>query len=546
MRRDGNDGPWSSFVIRVGTPAQVLRVLASTTVPETWIVSNQGCLTTDPTNCADSRGNIFNVNASSTWQDHGYFALGVEMNLPYTSNYDDGEYGFDTLGLGYPGSGSNATTLPHQVIASIATKDFYLGNLGLTPRPVNLTNLDNPSPSYLSSLKTSNQIPSLSYGYNAGAQYRLKKAVASLTLGGYDSSRFTPNDVEFSFASDISRDLVVGLQSIQFSDAQTQNKELLPSGSILTFIDSTIPHIWLPIDACKAFEDAFGITYDNKTELYLVNNTLHDTLTKQNANVSFIIANQLQGGSTVTITFPYAAFDLRVEYPIVSRRFLTVDYERSTFKVQPALWEANASQNITSILSVNASTPQRSGNQNPHKLSTGATAGIAVAAVVICLLILGAGLYWFFRKKRRGYNKPDGSQSDPQAEIADTSPEKPGELTGESKLPNELTGDEEYYGPGKRKGAEMEGSPAPRAEAPGSHGGVEMEGTRGGVEMEGSGLPEMDGGGQAEIYELPAEDHPTPRSATGSSNRKRERGRSSKGRSGEGERWSQRRDRASS
>ena len=141
--------------------------------------------------------------------------------------------------------------------------------------------------------------------------------MASLTLGGYDSSRFTPNDVEFDFASDISRDLVVGLQSIQFSDAQTQNKELLPSGSILTFIDSTIPHIWLPIDACKAFEDVFGITYDNKTELYLVNNTLHDSLTKQNANVSFIIANQLQGGSTVTITFPYAAFDLRVEYPIV-------------------------------------------------------------------------------------------------------------------------------------------------------------------------------------------------------------------------------------
>lgn len=568
---EGNDGPWSTFVIRVGTPARVLKVLASTTVPETWIVSNQGCLTTDPTNCPDSRGNTFNVNASSTWDDHGYFALGVELNLPYTSNYDDGEYGFDTLGLGYPGSGANATTLSHQVIASIATKDFYLGNLGLTPRTVNLTDMDNPVPSYLSNLKTSNLIPSLSFGYNAGAQYRLKKAVASLTLGGYDSSRFTPNDVEFSFASDISRDLVVGLQSIQFSDAQTQHKELLPSGSVFTFIDSTIPHIWLPVDACKAFEDAFGITYDNKTELYLVNNTLHDTLTKQNASVSFIIANQLQGGSTVTITFPYAAFDLRVEYPIVNssqyyfplRRaandtqytlgraflqesFLTVDYERSTFKVQPALWDANASHNITSILSVNASTPQRSGNPNPHKLSTGATAGIAVAAVVICLLILGVGLYWFFRKKRRGHNKPDGSQSDPQAEIADTSTEKPGELTGESKLPNELTGDEEYHGPRKRKGAEMEGSPAPRAEAPGSHGGVEMEGTRGGVEMEGSGLPEMDGGGQAEIYELPAEDHATPRSATGSSNRKRERGRSGKGRTAEGERWNQRRDRAGS
>ena len=146
----------------------------------------------------------------------------------------------------------------------------------------------------------------------------MKKAVGSLTLGGYDSSRFTPNDVVFNFASDISRDLVVGLQSIQFSDSQTQDKELLPSGGILTFIDSTIPHIWLPIDACKAFEDAFGITHDNQTDLYLVNDTLHDNLTKQDANVSFIVANQLQGGSTVTITFPYAAFDLQVGYPTVN------------------------------------------------------------------------------------------------------------------------------------------------------------------------------------------------------------------------------------
>ena len=169
--RDGNDGPWSTFVIRVGTPPQVLKVLASTTVPETWVVSNEGCLTTDPTDCPDSRGKTFNLNASSTWDNQGFFALGAETNLPYTSNYDDGDYGFDSLGLGYPGSDGN-TTLSHQVIASIATKDFFLGNLGLTPRPVNLTSMDDPTPSYLTSLKSSNLIPSLSYGYNAGAQYR--------------------------------------------------------------------------------------------------------------------------------------------------------------------------------------------------------------------------------------------------------------------------------------------------------------------------------------------------------------------------------------
>ena len=163
----------------MGTPAQVLKVLASTTVPETWIVSSEGCTKSDPSGCPDSRGKVFNVNASSTWEDQGFYALGVEMNLPYTSNYDNGDYGYDTLGLGYPGSGSNIT-LPHQVVASIATKDFYLGNLGLTPRPVNLTGFEDPSPSFLSSLRTSNLIPSLSYGYNAGAQYRKSSEVPDI------------------------------------------------------------------------------------------------------------------------------------------------------------------------------------------------------------------------------------------------------------------------------------------------------------------------------------------------------------------------------
>lgn len=155
-----------------------------------------------------------------------------------------------------------------------------------------------------------------------------------MTLGGYDSSRFVPNNVVFNFASDISRDLVVALRSIQFTDSSTTNKELLPSGSILTFIDSTVPHIWLPIDACKAFETAFGIAYDNKTQLYLVNDTLHSTLMKQNASLSFVMGNEVQGGETVHINFPYAAFALQVGYPIVN----------STTRYFPLRQAANDSQ----------------------------------------------------------------------------------------------------------------------------------------------------------------------------------------------------------
>ena len=167
--RDGNDGPWSTFVIRVGTPDQVFRVLASTTVPETWVVSKDGCTSRDPSGCADDRGNLFTNGTSSTWEFEGNFELGVELNLPYR-DFDRGGYGYDKLGVGYPGSGG--PSLDHQVIAAIDTKDFYLGNLGLTPRPINFT-WDNPVPSFLSTLKNQSVIPSLSFGYNAGAEYRM-------------------------------------------------------------------------------------------------------------------------------------------------------------------------------------------------------------------------------------------------------------------------------------------------------------------------------------------------------------------------------------
>lgn len=110
----------------------------------------------------------------------------------------------------------------------------------------------------------------------------------------------------------------MGIQSIKFSDSETNAKELLPDGGILSFIDSTVPHLWLPLSACKAFENAFGITYDRKTDLYLVNDSLHDTLKQQDASLSFLLGNQIEGGETVNITFPYAAFDLNVGSPIVN------------------------------------------------------------------------------------------------------------------------------------------------------------------------------------------------------------------------------------
>lgn len=136
-----------------------------------------------------------------------------------------------------------------------------------------------------------------------------------MTLGGYDESRFAPNELTFSLAPDNSRDLVVGVQKIT-SISKNGTAALLTSG-ILAYVDSTVPQIWLPIEACQAFENAFGLEYDEEAKKYLVGDALHDALIAQNANITFTLGQLETGGETIDITLPYASFDLRAIPPFV-------------------------------------------------------------------------------------------------------------------------------------------------------------------------------------------------------------------------------------
>ena len=147
-----------------------------------------------------------------------------------------------------------------------------------------------------------------------------KGVFGSLTFGGYDLSRFVPNNVSLSLAPDISRDLVVGLQSISMTTANsstTQSQPLLPS-PILTFIDTTLPYIYLPLDACQVFERVLDLTWNDTDTAYYVNDTSHRALLSANPNFTFTIANSKVGGPAVNIVLPYASFDLEFKYPETS------------------------------------------------------------------------------------------------------------------------------------------------------------------------------------------------------------------------------------
>ena len=114
--------------------------------------------------------------------------------------------------------------------------------------------------------------------------------------------------------------MIVGIRSIVSTDSTGKEISLL-TDSILTLVDSTVPHIWLPPEACQAFEAAFGISYNPISNLYLVNDTLHDTLKKRNASIIFEISNNGKDDPSINITLPYASFDLEVQkgYPLVTK-----------------------------------------------------------------------------------------------------------------------------------------------------------------------------------------------------------------------------------
>lgn len=121
-------------MIQVGTPAQNVKTLISTAGYQTWAVLPQGCTSSDPPTCGISRGGEFRPNKSTTWvannvTSKGIFSLGLELNLGYAGN--NGEYGYDTVALGWQGSGG--PSLDQQIVAGIATKQLYLGIFGLIP-----------------------------------------------------------------------------------------------------------------------------------------------------------------------------------------------------------------------------------------------------------------------------------------------------------------------------------------------------------------------------------------------------------------------------
>lgn len=525
------DGPWSSFPLQLGggtVQKQNVRVMPSTAAYNTWVINDQGCPPYYVEDCANNRGFIYNQNDSVTYIPESIYDMEIETNLGLGTK---GNGGYEDITLGWQGSGG--PELDHMPLFDIADSNYWIGVFGLNPLPTNFSTLNRPQPSFMQTLYNQNKIPSRSYGYTAGNQYRFNKVFGSLTLGGYDENRFEPTNTSFGFYPDISRDLLVNLKSITTDKGSPS--DLLPDGQISIYLDSTTPNIWLPESACEAFENAFDLTYDNLTSRYLVNDTLHETLTELDPSVTFTLVNS--AGDEVEITLPYGAFDLTASFPIVpngttehyfplqraandtqytlgrtffQEAYIIADYDRGNFTVAPCAWDETAvhTTSIHSILSPNNTAAvedaQKSSSGSP--ISAGAIAGLVIG-VVAAIALLGLALWLIHRRKQKRKTTSAAAHlasNDAETKSIDGGEGKPfisqpigGELASDAEI-HELTAqhklapaemDSPYKtDPNKVGYSEMEGG---GYFGPGKGGAHEMHGSTPVYEMEGSEVQEM-------------------------------------------------------
>jgi hypothetical protein len=426
--------------MHVGTPPQHFHILPSLDGQTIYLPVDEDCFPGgfNVTNCGESRGvDVFESrpgvgfqrNASSSWDEFGIYKLGIGSEHGLVGN---AIFGYDVVGASTGGT-VNTPILKQHAVATFASADFWLGRLGLSMFALNMSATEQPH-SFISRLKEEGHIPSLSFGYQAGAAHRFTKVPGSLILGGYDRARIS-NDTLLLTSSE---GHIVGLQSITATLANGTVTTLLKSGT-LAFIDADVPELWLPISLCDAFASAFGLTYNRESDRYYLTDTAHASLLDAAPAFSFTIGTSKSGGKSIIIEIPYAAFDLQASYPIFAtptnyfplRRaanasqitlgraflqevYLSVDWERDVFNISQAVFSASMPE--PDIITIDPKNKNDSlipiagaVSGNSTKLSAGIIGGIVAGCLILLGFLGGCGL-WFYLKKKNAQRHPTESR----------------------------------------------------------------------------------------------------------------------------------------
>lgn len=314
----------------------------------------------------------------------------------------------------------------------------------------------------------------------------------SLTLGGYDRSRFLAHNMSFDFTSDSSTDLVVQLAGIQgLSNKKGENSTVrFLSKPLQVLVNSAVPHMWLPEEVCSIFAAELGLMYNPRSNYYTIDEQTRAKNSQENR--TFVFNLSPQKSTSLKISIPWIAFDLGYapdDYDMSIRYFplrqtidpsdryilgraflqevyLIVDYEQRNFSLYQAQFKTEKDivalgptvshpPQVSATRDSGGSPPPPGGHDgNTQKLKLPLSIGIALTVTVLLL----AGFFLWKRRKNKkviskesavkqtAWQKPEMEGVDARHE-AESNPIGPeldaglrAELYGCEKMPHLLDG----------------------------------------------------------------------------------------------------------
>jgi hypothetical protein len=247
------------------------------------------------------------------------------------------------------------------------------------------------------------------------------------------------------------RRFTLGLSNLQISfdpKLQVQNNTVpdteISFASQSIVIDSFTSYIWLPPDICALFERALGLNWDERSELYLVSDALHQNLNKTNPTVTFQLGGPVGSDNRTSVdqrrnfTMSYSSFDLSVSAPLVSTpnptryfplkripsarsdqpwvlgraflqdTYLTARYDEQTFSLSQARFDKSIPPQIQTldIPAADQPPPTTPASKNDHLR-------IDLVIIFVCVsfglvgLMIGISYYcvWAYRNGKRPFNQ---------------------------------------------------------------------------------------------------------------------------------------------
>ncbi|KAJ5590793.1 aspartic peptidase domain-containing protein [Penicillium hetheringtonii] len=465
----GIDGTWSAVNIYVGTELTISSLFPSTVDRGTKLIGEKACKNSSISDCPTKRGGPFDPYNSSTWKNQDESTSSKNSSVK-------ANYGTDTILVDF-------TAVYEDQLIIINDKDTWIGFLGLSVRLSEHALSDHTDFSTFSMMEQAyinNSIaPSGTYGYTAGAHYRLKGVLASLTIGGVDQDRYITNDGIFHLTKELVP--VVSLNTISISSSKGTFAHQIttsdPGTSSLYTLDSSTSYIWLPEKAFDAFGQAFNLTFDHDLGFYTYGNdtSLRQRLLAMDLSITLSISDFPNASHGVNIALPFQAFDHSLYYPFPNlssdfintslpyipikmastneeqrigrvffqEAYLAVDYEKEQFSVYQAKFGedlVNDSKNIVRIDSyIDKSLDLPSGKQG---IPAGVKAGIGVGTAVGTILAIAVGVRaCLYLRKRRFASEEKDENSDNGLTGFDCSSDRPVELGIENENRPEMASD---------------------------------------------------------------------------------------------------------